>query len=53
MLDESHTLMDGKVHLYKRDNSRFWQCSTYLRGRNHRASTKEESLTFAKDYAQQ
>lgn len=53
MLDESHSLMDGKVHIYKRDNSRFWQCSTYLRGRNHRASTKEESLTFAKDFAQQ
>ncbi len=53
MLDESHSLMDGKVHLYKRENSRFWQCSTYMRGRNHRASTKEESLTFAKDYAQQ
>ncbi len=50
---ETHSLLDGKVHLYKRGTSRFWQCSTYLRGRNHRASTKEESLTFAKDYAQQ
>lgn len=53
MLDETHSLMDGKVHLYKRDNSRFWQCSTYLHGKNHRSSTKEESLTFAKDFAQQ
>lgn len=53
MTTETHTLMDGKVHLYKRDNSRFWQCSTYMGGRNHRSSTKEESLTFAKDFAQQ
>ena len=53
METETHSLLDGKVHLYKRDSSRFWQCSTYMRGRNHRASTKEESLTFAKDFAQQ
>lgn len=52
-MSESHTLMDGKVHLYKRDNSRFWQCSTYMAGRNYRTSTKEESLTLAKDFAQE
>lgn len=51
-MSESHTLMDGKVHIYKRDNSRFWQCSTYMNGRNHRTSTKEESLTLAKDFAE-
>lgn len=53
MYTETHTLMDGKVHLYRRERSRFWQCSTYMGGRNHRTSTKEESLTFAKDFAQQ
>ena len=53
MQQESYTLMDGKVHIYKRENSRFWQCSTYMNGCNHRSSTKEETLTFAKDYAQQ
>lgn len=46
-----HTLMDGKLHVYRRDNSRFWQCSTYLGGRNHRTTTKEESLVQAKEFA--
>ncbi|MDB5986781.1 MAG: integrase [Nevskia sp.] len=48
---ETHTLMDGKLHVYKRENSRYWQCSTYLGALNHRASTKEESLVEAKDFA--
>ncbi len=47
-----HTLMGGKLHLYKRDNSGFWQCSTYLSGKNRRLSTKEESLSQAKDFAE-
>jgi len=50
---ETHSFMDGKVHLYRRDNSRFWQCSTYMDGRNHRASTKEETLTMAKEFARE
>jgi len=53
MTIETHTFMDGKVHIYKRENSRFWQCSTYMAGRNYRTSTKEESLTLAKDFAQE
>ncbi len=48
----THTVLGGKVHLYKRDNSRLWQCSTYLAGRNRRVSTKEESLAQAKDFAE-
>lgn len=47
-----HELMGGKLHVYKRENSRFWQCSTYLGGRNQRASTKEEGLAQAKDFAE-
>ncbi len=47
----THTLFDGKVHIYRRLGSRFWQCSTYLGGRNHRQSTHEESLVLAKEYA--
>lgn len=50
---ETHTFLDGKVHLYKRERSRFWQCSTYMNGRNHRTSTKEESLTMAKEFARE
>jgi integrase len=49
---EHHELMGGKLHVYKRENSRCWQCSTYLRGRNWRVSTKEESLQHAKDFAE-
>jgi len=47
-----HTIMGGKAHVYKRENSRFWQCSTYMDGKNHRLSTKEESLGRAKDIAE-
>lgn len=50
---ETHDLMDGKLHVYRRDNSRFWQCSTYLNGRNHRATTKEENVVLAKEYAKE
>lgn len=48
----SHDLLGGKLHVYKRENSRFWQCSTYLAGRNWRISTKEESLSHAKEIAE-
>ena len=49
---ESHDLMGGKLHVYKRENSDVWQCSTYMAGKNHRVSTKEESLARAKDFAE-
>lgn len=48
---QTYSFMDGKLHVYKRDNSRYWQCSTYLNGRNHRVSTKEETLQLAKEFA--
>src|SRR6266567_1285181 len=47
-----HELMGGKLHVYKRENSDYWQCSTYLGGKNHRISTKEESIEQAKDIAE-
>ncbi len=53
MMSEDHTLMDGKVHVYKRDNSKYWQCSTYLNGRNHRKSTKHKTLSMAMEYARE
>lgn len=49
---EHHTLMGGKLHVYKRENSSYWQCSAYIGGRNHRTSTKEDSLALAKDIAE-
>ena len=48
---ESHLLMDGALHVYRREGSRFWQCATYLGSRNHRQTTKEVSLAVAKDFA--
>jgi integrase len=49
---ETHDLMGGKLHVYKRENSRYWQCSTYLAGKNRRMTTKEESLAHAKEIAE-
>ncbi len=49
---EHHELMGGKLHIYKRENSRHWQASTYLAGKNRRISTKEESLSHAKEIAE-
>jgi len=47
-----HELMGGKLHVYRRQNSGKWQCSTYLDGKNWRVSTKEDSLSLAKDFAE-
>lgn len=49
---EKHTIFGGKVYLYKREGSPVWQCSTYLSGKNRRVSTKEDSLSKAKDFAE-
>jgi len=48
----SHEIMAGKVHVYLRDTSPVWQCATFLKGRNHRISTKEEGLEQAKQVAE-
>lgn len=49
---EQYTILGGKVHVYQRPNSSCWQCSSYLAGRNRRTSTKEESLSKAKEFAE-
>ena len=49
---EKHELYGGRLHVYRRENSRYWQCSTYLAGKNWRVSTKEESLSLAKEFAE-
>ena len=51
-MNQSHTILGGKVHVYKRENSSYWQCATYLARRNRRWSTKEESLAKAKEVAE-
>jgi hypothetical protein len=47
-----HALMGGKLHVYRRENSGQWQCSTYLAGKNHRVATKTDSLAHAKAFAE-
>ena len=49
---EKHTIIDGKVHLYRRNQGPVWQCSAYLAGKNSRVSTKERSLRLAKEFAE-
>ncbi|MBZ0130482.1 MAG: site-specific integrase [Rhodobacteraceae bacterium] len=51
-MNEKHTFLGGKVHVYKRENSSVWQCSSFLEGRNRRTSTREVSLAKAKDFAE-
>ena len=49
---EMHSFMDGRLHVYKRPNSRKWQCSTFIAGKNRRRTTRETSLSHAKDIAE-
>ena len=47
-----HSLLGGKLHVCRCENSGQWQCSTYLAGKNHRVSTKTDSLATAKEFAE-
>lgn len=50
--ETSHSVMGGKVHIFRRERSSRWQCSTYLEGREHRISAKTDSLAQAKAIAE-
>ena len=47
-----HEMMGGRLHVYRRPNSPYWQCSTSIDGSNRRVSTKQDSLARAKDFAE-
>ena len=47
----SHILFDGKLQLYKRKSSPYWQCSTFLASKLWRVTTKESDLARAIDVA--
>jgi integrase len=47
-----HEILGGKVHVYKRDETRQWHCSASINGRQLRTTTKQESLEQAKDFAE-
>ena len=51
-MPETHDIVGGKVHIYRRENSGKWQCSTFLNGRNWRVTTKTDSLSLAKEFAE-
>lgn len=52
-MPERHKILGNKVNLYRRGASPHWQCSTFLHGRNHRWSTKQDSLSEAKRAAEE
>lgn len=45
-------LLDGRVRLYKRPRSRYWQCYTHIGNAPYRESTGEEILVAAKLFAE-
>ena len=51
-MSEHHSILGGKVHVYRRPNSSSWQCASYLAGKNRRTTTKEDSLSKAKEVAE-
>jgi integrase len=49
---EIHRTLGDKVRIYRRREGGAWHCSTYLKGKEWRQSTKEKSLARAKDVAE-
>lgn len=52
-MSDKHVLMDGKLHVYRRERSPHWQCATYLDGHNYRQSTGQRSVTLAIAFARE
>lgn len=48
----THSILGGKVRLYRRGEGSSWHCAAYYKGREHRKSTKEDSLELAQDKAE-
>jgi hypothetical protein len=48
----THSILGGKVHLYRRGDADSWHCSTYFMGKNRRKSTKTDSLSHAEEVAE-
>jgi len=51
-VSEIHTILGGKVRIYRRETGLNWYCSTYMGSKEHRKSTKEDSLNRAKEFAE-
>ena len=48
----NHEILGGRVQLFQRPNSKYWQCSCSVGGQQYRISTKEERLASAKSFAE-
>jgi len=51
--NESYTILDGKVHIFKRDGSPFWWAGIHHKGKYLRTSTKKKDKGGAEAIAQQ
>ncbi len=51
-MENHHELLGGKLQVYQRGNSRFWQCSASVGGKQWRTTTKQENLNLAQKIAQ-
>jgi integrase len=52
MAETVHEILGGKVQLFRRPKSNNWQCRASVAGKQYRHSTKEDSLSRAKDLAE-
>jgi hypothetical protein len=48
----SYEMLGDKLQLFQRGPSRFWQCAASIGGKQYRRTTKEESLSQAKQIAE-
>jgi integrase len=51
-ISEIHKFRDGRLHVFKRSDCRFWMCRFYAEGRYKVASTKELTFSAAKSFAE-
>ncbi len=51
-MENHHELLGGKLQVCQRGNSRFWQCSASVGGKQWRTTTKQENLNLAQKIAQ-
>lgn len=52
MAEAIHEILGGKVQLFQRPRSSYWQCRASIGGKQHQHSTKKASLAQAKDVAE-
>jgi integrase len=49
---EIHSVLGGKVQIYRRPGSAHWHCRASIAGRQWRRTTREDSLSHAKEIAE-